>query len=287
MHPGWIELRADDTTVTIAPGSGGRLASIVVAGTEILVTADDAGVDPDDHSDALAAMQWGSFPMAPWAGRVRHGRFVHDGVEHVLPVDLPPHAIHGTVYRRPWTVTSVDASSATLRTDLGWPLGGWAVQRIELVGREGRGARSGAVQCMLEVTAADRSMPAQVGWHPWFRRPATARLRFAAMYGRDAEGIPTGDLVPPGDPGSLDDCLVDPSGPPTLTVPGRRGSPDVEVELASDCRHWVVYDRPDHATCVEPQSGPPDGFTLEPHVLAPGESLRRWFTLTLRDRTTA
>jgi aldose 1-epimerase len=54
---------------------------------------------------------------------------------------------------------------------------------------------------------------------------------------------------------------------------------DVTLMVSSSCDHWVVYDQPDHATCVEPQSGPPDGFTLCPEVLAPGETLRHTMTI--------
>lgn len=273
-RPGWIELADGDIAVTVAPAAGGRIASIVVAGTELLVTAERAGIDPDDLRDPVAAMQWGSFPMAPWAGRIRHGRFTHEGTVHTLPLDLPPHAIHGTTYRRPWTMTSSDTTTVSMRTDLAWPLGGWATQRIALHGT--------TLRCDLEVVAGDRSMPAQVGWHPWFVKPVRTRLRFAAMHARDAEGIPTGELVDPGAEGTLDDCLVDPLATPLLVVPGHRGTPEVEVELVSDCRHVVVYDRPDHATCVEPQSGPPDAANRDPVVLAPGESLRRHLTLHLR-----
>jgi aldose 1-epimerase len=272
-----VQIGSGSITVVVAAHAGGRIASIAVEDTEILVTAQDAGVDPDDLTDAVAMMQWGSFPMAPWAGRVRRGHFTHDGVEHTLPVDLAPHAIHGSVYRRPWTVGSNDATTLTLHTDLDWPLGGWATQRISVDGS--------VVQCTLEVTAGDRSMPAQVGWHPWFRKPTTTRLRFAAMYERDSDGIPTGALVDPGAAGTLDDCLVDPLSTPSLVIPGRRGSRAVEVDLESDCRHWVVYDRPDHATCVEPQSGPPNGFTLEPTVVAPGATLRRRLDMKLRTVT--
>lgn len=277
-----MEISAGPIDVQVSPHAGGRISSITVDGNEVLITAAAAGVDPDDVTDPIAAMQWGSFPMVPWAGRVRRGRFVHDGVEHALPCDLAPHAIHGTGYRRPWTVTSHDRTTITLRTDLDWPLGGWAMQRIDV---EDLGRGRGVVVCRLEVTAADRSMPAQVGWHPWFRKPSRSRLRFAGMYERDADGIATNSIVEPGPPGTLDDCLVDPLAPPSLVVPGGRGTPDTEIELTSDCRHWVVYDRPDHATCVEPQSGPPDGFTLEPQVLAPGATLGRWFRLALSSVT--
>jgi len=42
------------------------------------------------------------------------------------------------------------------------------------------------------------------------------------------------------------------------------------VEL--DVDHWVLS-TPDHAVCVEPQTGPPDGTHLEPHVVEPGAPL--------------
>ncbi len=254
-----IELTEGGIRCRVVPGAGGRVGSLEVDGTEVLVTG-----DLSDHP-----MQWGSFPMVPYAGRVREGRFEHDGTEYHLPIDLAPHAIHGTTYHRPWTVEAVSDRSVEMRIDLGatWPLGGWAHQRISL--------SDGVLRCELSVTASDLAMPAQVGWHPWFLKPSAARLRFGGMYERDGAGIPTGEVVP-SPPGPWDDCFVEPLTTPTLTIPGTRGSPDVEVRITSDCSHWVVYDRPDHATCVEPQSGPPDGFTLDPVVLGPGRTLRRW-----------
>lgn len=267
--PDLITLVDDDVVVTVHPRAGGRIGSLLVAGTEILVTG-DIGEPP---------MLWGSFPMAPWAGRVRNGRVQHDGVEYALPLGLPPHAIHGTTYVRPWTVTSSSTTTVSLHIDLGddWPFGGWAEQRISV--------QDHVVRCELSVTASDRSMPAQVGWHPWFRKPIETRVRFAGMYLRDGAGIPTGEVVSM-PPGPWDDCFVDALSDPTVVVPGHRGSPDVEVRLASNCDHWVVYDQPDHATCIEPQSGPPDGFTLSPHVVASGATLHRWMTFTVSTRAT-
>ena len=57
------------------------------------------------------------------------------------------------------------------------------------------------------------------------------------------------------------------------TAPGHR-----ERLRAIQAPH-VVYDMPERTTCVEPQSGPPDAFNLEPRRLAPGETLERWFRL--------
>jgi galactose mutarotase-like enzyme len=35
----------------------------------------------------------------------------------------------------------------------------------------------------------------------------------------------------------------------------------------------VVYTNPEHAVCVEPQSGPPDEFNLAPKIVEPGTPL--------------
>ena len=68
MSPDQIHTLAHgDTRVGVAVGAGGRLATVEVGETSLLAPLPD---DPDP-----TAMGWGSFPMAPWAGRIRHGRF--------------------------------------------------------------------------------------------------------------------------------------------------------------------------------------------------------------------
>jgi aldose 1-epimerase len=207
-------------------------------------------------------MLWGSYPMVPYAGRVRRGRFRFDDTDHELPINLGPHAIHGTTFDVPWAVEP----DGSLVADLGerWPFGGHARQRFELT--EDR------LVCTLEAHADQRSMPATLGWHPWFRRPVELAFSARSMYQRDADGMPTGELVAP-PPGPWDDCFTGVDTPPVLTF-----TDGPTVEISSDCDHWVVYTEPQHALCVEPQSGPPDGFTLAPHVVEPGAPLIRHMT---------
>ena len=52
------------------------------------------------------------------------------------------------------------------------------------------------------------------------------------------------------------------------------------VRVESGCDHWVVFDVPTEATCVEPQSGPPDAFNLTPHVVTPETPLTRSATIS-------
>lgn len=209
-------------------------------------------------------MAWGCFPMAPYAGRIRHGRFQG----HQLPVNLPPHAIHGTVFTRRWR--------DDLTVDLGpdWPWAGRAVQHVDLL--------ADALHLQLEVHATDRPFPASCGWHPWFRRllasggAAELDLDAGAMWERGAEKIPTGRLVDP-PPGPWDDCFTDLRRPPRIRWPGA-----LEVTVESPCPHVVVFDEPEDALCVEPQTHPPDALNLGAAIVEPGRPLVAEATLRWR-----
>ncbi|MFM7536536.1 MAG: aldose epimerase, partial [Acidimicrobiales bacterium] len=50
------------------------------------------------------------------------------------------------------------------------------------------------------------------------------------------------------------------------------------VTISSSCDHWVIYDEPTHALCVEPQSGPPDAITLAPVLAEPGRPVDHTMT---------
>lgn len=252
--------------MTVDPAAGGRVASLRADGHELLVTRPSDQVAPDP-------MRWGSFPMVPWAGRVRHGRFTHDGRAHRLPIGLPPHAIHGTGYVQPWTVTESSDRTLAITVDLGadWPFGGSAEQRFTVDGP--------VLTLAMMVTAAAEPMPAMVGWHPWFRREVRGggalELDFEAgqMYALDREAIPTGDLID-APPGPWDNCFTAVTQPIVLRWPGLG-----QLKLSSSCDHWVVYDEPDHALCVEPQTDAPDSFNRHPAVVAAGQSLEATFEL--------
>jgi aldose 1-epimerase len=249
-----IEMEAGDAWVTIDPDAGGRVAGIEVGEVALLKTDRTGG-----------PMTWGSFPMAPWAGRVRHGRFRFDDREHQLPLGLPPHAIHGTTYLAPWQVIDAGRDYCEMRCELTWSFGGSAHQHLT-VDEHG-------LTCLLTVYATSQAMPAMVGWHPCFLKPLQADLEFVRMYRRDAESMAVRDLATP-KPHPWDDCFVEPIGPLRLHYPG------LTVALESDCDHWVVYDEPDDVTCVEPQSGPPDAFTIGGAArLEPGELLQRRFAI--------
>ena len=253
-------LQAGDATVEVSPEHGGRVAQINVRGTDLLVSREQFD----------APMAWGSYPMVPWAGRIRNGRFLFQGRWYELPITMGDHAIHGTGYLDQWTVLDEGRDHVEMQCSLDWVFGGTAHQHIQLT--------PVALVCVLSVLAADRAMPATIGWHPWFRTPARDRLQFEQMYLRDDAYIPSGELVPP-PARPWDDCFIGAHHPLQLVYPD---GPTVTV--SSDCDHWVVFDQLSHATCVEPQSGPPDAVNLGlASILAPGELLQRTMTIAWTD----
>jgi aldose 1-epimerase len=235
---------------------GGRVASLAVDGVDLILR--------DDQS--LPAAGWGSYPMVPWAGRIREGRFTFDGTDYQLPINFETHAIHGTGFEQPWEVIGSDDRSVGLRCQLDWALGGESEQLIELA--------DNSLTCTLAVRAGERSMPASIGWHPWFTKPQRADLQFARMYLRDDDYITDGRIAEPPPPPPWDDCFEGPLVTPRLWIG------DFEVSITSDCEFWVVYDMPLHATCVEPQTATPDAFNLGGFTrLEPGAVLRRVMTI--------
>ena len=246
-----VTLRAGDAQLTIDPAAGGRFASLVVGEHELLVT------------EGLGPIEWGCFPMAPFAGRIRDGRFTFRGLVHQLERNLPPNAIHGTVFTRPWDVTAFTrpwdvtaraVDRAELAAELGpsWPFRGRVTQTLAL--------RPDGLEASLELKA-DESMPAWLGWHPWFRREVagvTADLDFAAewMYARGPDGLPTGELVPPTSR-PWDDAFLGVRSPIHLTWTGV-----LSLEVTATAGIWVVYDQRPYAICLEPQTAPPDALNV-------------------------
>jgi aldose 1-epimerase len=241
---------AGDARLEIDLDHGCRLASLDVRGHELLVTS------------AAGPIDWGCYPMAPYAGRVREGRFGFHGRAYELPRTLGGHAIHGTAYLRRWEAES----DSVFVTDLGpeWPFPGRVRQEIRL-GAEG-------LRLRLEVHAENGEMPASCGWHPWIRRSVAgvqAVLDFhpGYMFSRDGAGITT-RIRRPVAAGTWDDCFGDVVRNPVITWPGV-----LRLELESTCPFWVVFTEREHALCVEPQTAPPDALNHDPFVVEPGKPL--------------
>lgn len=239
-----LTLAAGDAVVVVDPEQGGRLLSWQVGDLELLGARGDA------------PQEFGCYPMAPWAGRVRDNVVRVDGRDHPLPPTFGEWAIHGTVLDRPWQVEVADPAHVRLSIDLvaPWPWEG----RVVLTW----GVEQGALRSAIAVESAGDEFPAVVGWHPWFRRSllrggaVQRRMAAAGLLERGPDHLPTGRLLDPaGHPGPYDDAFVVPDGRVELVWPGA-----LALRCRSDAGWVVVFDELDDWVCVEPQSGPPDGL---------------------------
>lgn len=259
MSDSKITLTSKNIRCTIDPQFGGRISSLMSFGRELLVT----------QNGETNPQKWGSYPMVPYAGRVRNGKFKFESTNHQLEINMAPHAIHGTVLDRSFNVIESSPTSVTMQIDLGsrFAYHGAVTQTVSV--------NDDVVNFELELATSDTRMPGQVGWHPWFARPCRIETHFEKMYLRDEFGIPTGETISPPAP-PYDDCFT-----------GSRRSPkiifddSITVTIDSDCSHWVVYDQTSHAICVEPQSGPPDGFNLEPFVITSSNPLKKFMRFSI------
>jgi aldose 1-epimerase len=274
-----IELRGDDVVLRVDAADGGRIVSLVVAGVErILPKARARANEP--------ALYWGCYPMVPWAGRLSHGRIPTKDGEVRLEANLPPSAIHGLGFDKPWEIVERGETAVTLACELrglGWPFGGRALQRLTL------GPTS--LELKLEVGGYTKAGPAGLGWHPWFTRPQTGdiavRLDASEVLVVDPELVPTGEvrLVTPDEDlrsgpalgeRRLDHVYVHTKGPAIVRWP------DLELQIEYDqTLQTVVVHTPPEGICVEPQTMWPNAPLLAAagvsdtgmRTLEPGESL--------------
>jgi aldose 1-epimerase len=260
-----ITLSSDRAILVIDPTDGGRIASMVIDGYELL--------RDEKFNTEQSIFGYGSFPMAPYAGRIRHGKFEFDGISYQLEnLADPPHALHGTAIYQSWNIDQQSDTACQISTDIaaGWPFCGSLNQSFQL--------DSDKITMTISLTAIDR-MPGWVGFHPWFRKEINSEkiqltADFSQMYVRDNEKVATKTIAPP-KPLPWDDCFI--GVEPNIKL---RWGDLLELKLFSNFPYWVIYSAPNDALCIEPQSAPPNAIELGKHqILEPGESVTLEFQI--------
>jgi aldose 1-epimerase len=270
----FLILQHRSARLTLAPQLGGAIRAFEWRGRHVLRPAPvTAGDDP---------FEMACFPMVPYVNRIAHGRFEFGGRAVRLEPNwsADPHPIHGQAWRRPWSVATSTASSATLTFDGGadeWPWRYRSEQRFVL---DDEGLSIELVLENLGVTP----MPAMLGLHPYFPDPAHARLhaKLPRVWRTNTAALPLVQVETPAawafEPGrpvgaaSLDHCFAGWDGVASIEWP------DLRLTLrAARCPFLHVYAPPaGDSFCVEPQTAPPGALERgagEAAVLAPRERL--------------
>lgn len=253
LGEGVVGMRTERASIRVDPGNGGRLTSLVIDGMEII-----GGCSAPALGMPLGFFS-GSFVMAPFVSRAAYGRFEFEGTEWVIPPNVGPHAMHGLVFDRVWTV---EGDALVVEFDDRWPFGGRVTQTFEL-GNE-------HLTVTVQVSNDERSMPAIAGFHPWFREAlesgeqADFLFEPGTRYVLDQDGIPTGTNSGGGER-PWDDAFTDVWTAPRITWGDR-----LAVEIQTGGSHWIVCETMPGGFCIEPLSGPVNGLatghytTVEP-----------------------
>jgi aldose 1-epimerase len=275
-----LTLASESVEAEFLPELGARLHRLRVFGQDLLRTPGDLG------AYAREPFFWGSFVMAPWCNRIQAGTTRFGSQEVRLDSNFRDGtAIHGQVYRLPWD----RQPDATLRVQAGgdgWPWEYDVTQRIEIDGH--------TLRLDHHLTnLSDEPMPAGIGIHPWFVRPAQVRIRAAAVYPRNTDSAPDPEPVAgPYDlrerramPDGLDATwteLGDPPGDPPVELAWPNLGITATIRVAAQTI-FIVAASPASlgAIAVEPQTHAPQGLRRllndEPGaltVLNPRDSLR-------------
>ena len=248
----------------------------------------------DPHDPTTLPQGTGSFIMAPWPNRLRYGILRAGGAEYQMPINRPPHAIHGFVRDREWEVVKATGSAARLSVALDdpWPFAGTVKYNISLDGPS-------LVQSLtIEAPEGGQPFPAGFGWHPWFRRDlgtGSPRVQVAGQRtvwevdeefsatGRqlDVEQVPDlrKGLVP--ELGQVDQCMrIEPGSPTVVQWPN---AITLEINSSTEMGQLQVY-APEESVCVEPESCTVNAFRLAQEDIAdtgtvevaPGHPLSGW-----------
>ena len=167
---GSVHIKHDNWKLELSPAQGARIVSCAWRGREIL-TRGTPGLWAHEE-DA------GCFPLVPWSNRIRHGQLRLDkGCIDLSALKRgSPHPLHGLGWQMAWTPERITQDAVRLTHEYAqkeWP---WTYESTFDVSISGD-----ALTLVLSVTnTSNTSMPAGLGFHPYFPRPAGLEAKLAA-----------------------------------------------------------------------------------------------------------
>lgn len=283
-------LRSGKGELILVPESGGCVSAFRWNGVDILRPFEPA------KGSGAPATEYAAFPLFPFSGRIAHGQFRFDGIEHTLPANFQPepHAIHGQGWQASWKVTSITDTSIEISYAHDGSIWPWAYKAIQTFSIFEHGL-------CIELSLSNEGptqMPAGIGWHPYF--PATGAKLVSDV---TCVWLSPEDMIP-GSPSSLtsetdltssrnvadlnlDNAFSAGSTGTRIWWPARGNS--IEMTATDLLRHLIVYTPPgEDFFCVEPVSHSPDAVNSpEPmnvtglKILQPGETIAGTITLKI------
>lgn len=271
-----IILSNDSVSVTVYPEDGCRITSLNAFGYELL----------RQWNPQRKAFQYGCFPMVPWVGRLGNATLVFEGESYALPMNKPPHALHGMSCFSAWQIIETSPTHAifSMELDSPWPWKGSVTQTIKL--------DADTLIVSLIIYSNGDKFPAAAGWHPWFSKwignteyvkkapigcaDDELQVCFNADWQEEAgdNELLTGKRIAI-QSGPWDDCFGFNGGmSASLCWPEK-----VCLDMSSEGNYMVVFNKQQDATCVEPLTGIPNGVNIRADYVTkdnPLEIMTKW-----------
>lgn len=295
-------LRAGPARARIAPHLGGRITACELVGpygeAQPVLQAYS-----ETHGDLDNWAKGGLYPLAPYSGRLRDAKVLHEGHEWLLqPHQGSRHTLHGIAQRRPWDLVELGPDHASLRyrhrPDAHWR---WAFEALMAVSLEPSSLSVSITLC----NSGPVTMPGGIGLHPYILHDAEEAVCYRASRPWPFDDDYLALAVPPH---MSSDTVCDQvltharfrSAEVTLfhgawhdalqVIDTRTGHSRLDLRASGALTQLVIH-RPASATylCAEPVSHVADGFNLAAHgqadtgtrVLRPGERMKGTLVLSV------
>ena len=250
-----IEIESGTNKLVIDSISGGRVTECFVDDLQILGPK-------GDHP-----LIGGWYLMAPWAGRIKDNQIIYKGEKYPQEVNFQNWAIHGTVAFTEGIVKNKEQNSVEIvhKTNSAWPVEMEITQKWLVT--------NNFIKCAAKITSNDGEFPAELGWHPWFKRQlsrgsqANFGIEAIAQYEKDENFFTLNKTKQIGVP-PFDDAFQVPTGKGFIEWPDA-----LRIDFTSDLDTFVVFDEPKDVFCIEPQTGPPDAVNHPKHIVSPRNPL--------------
>jgi len=265
-----IFLRDGCITVGIAPDCGGALSRFDVRTGDSLTAVLRPAVEQDPA--IRCALGASCFPLVPYGGRLREGRFEFERRRYEFPLNALPerHSSHGDGWCRPWSLTHLDRRNAVmnLEADESAPFQYECAQSISI------DLNRVSVKLRARNTSA-RRIPMGFGLHPYFanRSCAVVKADVPTRWQWDAEMMPVREEANPDAAGFLRGQRVR-ELPATAEYAGWGGAAAIDwpalqlrvsLETTPALRHVVMWMPPGKDFfCFEPVSHATDALNGGP-----------------------
>jgi aldose 1-epimerase len=275
-----LKSMSNKTYATILPACGAILHEFMVENHGVNLNVIDSYTSLDDFKKNAETKGFLGAKLSPFVCRLENGAYTFKNKKYTFEnFYLGKHAIHGSIYKKPFTLTGESANEnfaeAAMKyeyraDDIGYPFHYDCAVTWKL---ENDNQLTVITEC---INKSEYDIPVQDGWHPYFQLSDPVNeleLRFESkeMVEFDEDLLPTKNLIPYKEFRSLrkiegislDNCFtlnMDITGPKCIL---RNPAKKIEIELfpGKSYPFLQIYIPPHRKSiAIENLSGAPNGF---------------------------